>query len=235
MSFRAGVVDLPDGLSEDMMAHDIVEWIRSYGEPREFGFKNGRVIRMTAKKTSLGGYMITVVDLTSERRSEAKARDMLREAVETLDDGIMLFDQDLKLEVFNRRASAFFQEGVTPFEAGQSFYDIWCDLGRSGHWVLASGVDPEARAAQAVENVRACAKYREIETSDGRILLASSHRTDQGGYLLVYRDKTEELYDMLVDPAQFTNLVSSGGHDDVKSKLKSEMKARLEAAGLKFK
>lgn len=80
-----------------------------------------------------------------------------------------------------------------------------------------------------LENPEASVKSSTLSFKDGHCL-----RTDRYSYIR-YRDKTEELYDMLADPAQFTNLVSAGGHDDVKSKLKSEMKARLEAAGLKFK
>ncbi len=192
-TYRSGIlIILPEGATEQEIVDYYMNWARECAGTEEIYLADGRFISATAKKTDLGGVLITTRDVTEERNSDAKARSMLREAVEALDDGIMLFDKDLRLEVFNKRACAFFEHGQKRFEAGQSFFEIWRDLGHGGHWVLDAGTNADERAAQAIENVRNHVKDREIRMSDGRTLLASSHKTDQGGYLLVYRDKTEQ-------------------------------------------
>lgn len=75
----------------------------------------------------------------------------------------------------------------------------------------------------------ASVKTGTLSFKDGHCL-----RTDRWSYIR-YRDKTEELYDMLADPGQFTNLALVDIHTEAKTRLKNEMKARLKAAGLKLK
>ena len=75
----------------------------------------------------------------------------------------------------------------------------------------------------------ASVKTGTLSFKDGHCL-----RTDRWSYIR-YRDKTEELYDMLADPGQFTNLALVDNHAKVKARLKNEMKTRLKAADLKFK
>ncbi|WP_170775586.1 PAS-domain containing protein [Ruegeria lacuscaerulensis] len=184
----------PDGLEEVGLKADLRRAITSCEQGMAWKLRDGRQFQASAKRAQIGGYLVSTTEVTPRDTMEAaeRARNMLREAVDALDDGIMLFDSDMNLEVFNTRASEFFQRDGNRFEPGQSFEAIWRRLALDGFWVLEDGVDPEDRARLAVKNVRNGAKYREIRLSDGRELLASSHKTDQGGYLLVYRDRTDQ-------------------------------------------
>lgn len=194
-TYHSGILTiLPEGATEEQIVEYYMTWARDCAGPEDIFMADGRFITATAKKTDLGGVLITTRDVTEARTSDARARDMLREAVEALDDGIMLFDKDLRLEVFNDRAVEFFQRDNKCFTTGEAFYDIWQDLAQSGKWVPSDDLSPAARASMAVKNVRNYVKYREVKLSDGREFLASSHKTDRGGYLLVYRDKTEHAH-----------------------------------------
>ncbi|MCV6587361.1 MAG: PAS-domain containing protein [Marinibacterium sp.] len=194
-TYRSGILTiLPEGATEEQIVDYYMDWARDCAGSEDIYMADGRFITATAKKTDLGGVLITTRDVTEARNSDARARDMLREAVEALDDGIMLFDKDLRLEVFNRRALDFFQSETRPFATGDAFFDIWLDLAQNGQWVASDESRPEERARQAVTNVCNCVKYREVRLSNGREFLASSHKTDHGGYLLVYRDKTEHAH-----------------------------------------
>lgn len=189
---RAGDFKVPDSVTEQELIATFMQWAHACAGSMEVEQSDGRIVVATAKQTKLGGVLITTQDITETRDTEARSQNMLREAVDALDDGIMLFDKDLRLEVFNTRAAEFFQRNGKNFQRGEAFLDIWRGLALDRVWVLEEGVGPEERARLAVENVRNYAKYREIRLADGRELLASSHKTDQGGYLLVYRDKTEQ-------------------------------------------
>jgi hypothetical protein len=45
-----------------------------------------------------------------------------------------------------------------------------------------------------------------------------------------YKNGDEELYDMIKDPAQFTNLATKEEHQSAKTELLSQLKKRLKSA-----
>lgn len=51
-------------------------------------------------------------------------------------------------------------------------------------------------------------------------------RTNRWAYI-EYRDGTQELYDMLQDPKQFTNLAATGEHQETVQSLKQQLQAKL--------
>ncbi|MGB0644328.1 MAG: iduronate-2-sulfatase, partial [Akkermansiaceae bacterium] len=56
-----------------------------------------------------------------------------------------------------------------------------------------------------------------------------SLRTDRWAYMK-YKNGDEELYDMIKDPAQFTNLATKEEHQSAKTELLSQLKKRLKSA-----
>lgn len=66
----------------------------------------------------------------------------------------------------------------------------------------------------------------------GALSLHSGHclRTADWAYMR-HRDKTEELYDMVNDPEQFTNLVSDKQHGDNLKRMRESLDTRLKAIG----
>jgi iduronate 2-sulfatase len=69
--------------------------------------------------------------------------------------------------------------------------------------------------------------------SDALSLNRGSHslRTDRWAYMK-YKNGDEELYDMIKDPAQFTNLAKDKEYLSVKTKLLNQLKKRLKSASL---
>ncbi len=195
-SFRAGVVDLPPEVTEDMMAGDIVSWISGTGEPREFSFNNGRIIRMSAKQTALGGYMVTVLDLTEERNSEAKARDMLLDAFEALDEGLVLCDENMNYvfgnNAWKRMMFTGYEQNIP--KPGDSVAENFINHIKSGFYAIPESMTEDEYIGWIMTEMGQHGKNVRYASADGRHFNGSSHRTAFGGSLLFVRDITKQQY-----------------------------------------
>ncbi|MGH1414587.1 MAG: PAS-domain containing protein [Pelagimonas sp.] len=208
-SFRSGAVDLPPGVTEDIMAADVVAWISGAGEPREFTFKTGRIIRMTAKRTALGGFMVTVMDLTQERNSEAKARELVFDAMESLEEGFALWDSEWRFVMCNQKhINIVIPYRDTPYDVGAHATDTIREAVESGIYVIPDGVTPDEFMAGFEEWTQQYGNSIDVRFTDGRTVVMTPHKTDLGGFLLTSIDVTEErnsearARDMLLDAFQ---------------------------------
>ncbi|MBW8636653.1 response regulator [Hoeflea sp. WL0058] len=200
------VYGLRDRTSEHWMDHNerrrFVEEMRTTGRVdkmlfRARGFDGTEFpAQLSSRLIEHGDQTISVTTSTdlgafyemSEKLEQNIAR--FQEALEALDEGIMLYDSDLRLELFNGRANEMFFQGEGRFELGKTFYELCEHFAVSGLLVMPPGLAKDDWARFAEEDVRGLAKNTEITTASGRLLLGSSHRTDQGGYLLTFRDIT---------------------------------------------
>ncbi|MCY6381938.1 ATP-binding protein [Hoeflea prorocentri] len=121
-----------------------------------------------------------------------KINARFEEALEALDEGLMLYDSELRLELFNERANELFFDGKGRFELGKTFQEICDHFAKTGLLVMPPGLAKEDWARFAEQDVRSLAQNSELTTAAGRLLLGTSHKTDQGGYLLTFRDITEQ-------------------------------------------
>ena len=190
----AGHLVLPDGMSVDEMTHDLLSWATSFGKRREFALTDGRTIRVHANETKLGGYLITVVDITEERNADLKARDMMRDAVEALHLSVALFDQERRF-VFANKAwyDMWFPQGIAP-EAGELPEEmIVRQLEQNpGLYHVPDGVKHADFGQGLGQLIEKEVKNFELPMADGRAIIASSMKTDMGGYLLSFKDITGE-------------------------------------------
>ncbi len=95
---------------------------RSCAGPTDIYMADGRFIVANAKKTALGGVLITTRYVTEERNSEVKARDMLFTAIEDLEEGFALYDEDLCFVSCNQNyvdMALFYRN--SPYEVGTLF------------------------------------------------------------------------------------------------------------------
>lgn len=192
--FQAGLIDFPIGLSEDDLVSDIENWVRSFGVPREFNYKDGRVVVMSVKPTTLGAFQVTALDVTEARNSAAKARDMLLDAFQTLDEGLILCDEDMNY-VFSNDAwkKMMFEgfEGNTPLP-GESVLENLSKHIHSGFYAIPDGMTPDDYFAWMMGELSGHQNQVRYSSTDGRHFEGSSHQTALGGALIFVRDVTRQ-------------------------------------------
>ncbi|MEM6497032.1 MAG: PAS-domain containing protein, partial [Pseudomonadota bacterium] len=208
------------------------DWVDSYeresrdgdtSSPRryEVHHADGRVFLASRGRTAEGGCTITWLDITDGKKTEARARAIVNDAMEALDEGFALFDAELRF-VFCNQMYAQIVLGGPEFipELGQSFASSLSDLHDRQIFALAQEVSPEQHLKRFSDLAKSYAKAREFERTDGGIIELSSHETGLGGYLITARDVTavriaeqtrreaDELVRAIVDAAPTTFMVS---------------------------
>lgn len=191
--FRADVIEFPQEVTEDLILADIQSWVSNFEAPREFQFKDGRVVILAIKPTELGGFLVTALDVTEERNSEQKARAMLYDAMESLEEGFSLWDKDLNFQMCNQKyldlVMPFLDE---PFPMGTPVEEVNRRVFQSGHVILPEGLEQEDFVADLIHWSKHSGEAREFQSSDGRIAILRSQPTDLGGFLVTAMDITEE-------------------------------------------
>ncbi len=126
----------------------------------------------------------------AEARANA-ARTQLLEAIEAMNDGFALYDENDRLILFNTRYRELYSSaGQAGIETGQRFEDIMRRTA-SRHIVDAT-TDPEAWVAWRVARHREPGGPFEQELVDGRWILVGEFRTDEGGRVSVHTDITAQ-------------------------------------------
>ncbi|MEM6464223.1 MAG: PAS-domain containing protein [Pseudomonadota bacterium] len=189
----SGRLVLPDDTNIDDMTRDILDWATSYGERREFELSDGRTVLIRSNRTELGGYLITVRDITNEINSEEKARDMLFDAFQSLDEGMVLLDGEMRF-LFGNKAwhrMMFDRPDRVPPKRGESALENLTALVKTGFYDIPDGTSDEEYIAWIMGEMAQHGKQVPYRSADGRHFIGSSHLTAFGGSLLFVRDVTE--------------------------------------------
>ena len=133
------------------------------------------------------GTLVSIwADATRQAEAEAKIVRLeayLRDAVEAIPHGLLLFDRDEKLVLNNRRLAAIDVTLAARMTLGAplSDYAAWSAQ-------LTKGAEAGAQLAR----LRDCCLGEEVELADGRWLRMQSERTANGDLLLLLTDITRE-------------------------------------------
>ncbi|MBA3855102.1 MAG: hypothetical protein C0503_11860, partial [Gemmatimonas sp.] len=152
--------------------------------------KSGRIIEITSRLTSDGGWVSTHEDITDRRRYE----DALREqnlrfdaALDNMAQGLVMFDADLRILVLNRHYLEMFKFDPEVVKPGASLMEV------IRHSVEIGSYGPDAVAedihARYVRRLGGTAIFRR-RIDDRRILLRSRGMAN-GGWLVTYEDVTK--------------------------------------------
>ena len=157
----------------------------------EVRFADGSQKIGTLARLKNGGRVTTIVDITERRQVEENARAMMNDIIQSLDEGISLYDSDLKFVMRNSRRYEMMSEGLSELQVGRHLGEVTLEIARTGN-ILLKDETPEEWSARIVRLTRETAKNIEIPGHDGRLYDLSVHRTKLGGYLLVFKDITQE-------------------------------------------
>ena len=151
---------------------------------------DGRIVQYRGFPLAQGGIGGFCFDVTAIRSSEDRARALLEEMVESLEEGIGLYDADLVLRMSNSALHKHAHGDATPLPVGSSLAehcDYVMDLGTIA---LPDGIGRSDFKGMIEAAVRSHARGLTVKMSDGRIIELSSFPTAAQGYLVSMRDVT---------------------------------------------
>jgi PAS domain S-box-containing protein len=138
------------------------------------------------------GYIGVGHDLTELRRREREVSEQaanLKSILENIEQGVVLFDKELKLAAYNRRLAAWLQLDDGRDMRGHSYEEIVRDLAERGEY---APEDKETAVARRMRLVQSTERFvGERRRDDGRIVSVAFNPLPEGGGVMTYTDVTE--------------------------------------------
>ena len=119
------------------------------------------------------------------------ARSNLTEAIETINEGFALFDQDDRLVLFNSRFCRDLQDVEPQLREGLTFHDYVTSISNSRFLALPDGQTAEDWAQLRLERHREEHVVFNVSLIWDRWLQASEHRTSRNGTVILQTDVTD--------------------------------------------
>ena len=153
---------------------------------------NGTVIEIRRRPTPDGGFVATHSDITERKRAEqtmARQRELLETTLESMDQGITMFDSDLNLVAHNERFVEIMNFPPDAFHPGLPYIELARIAARRGEY---GPGDPEELARQRTEDARSYDSGRFERSQPGGVFL-DIRRTmvPTGGFVSTFTDITD--------------------------------------------
>jgi PAS domain S-box-containing protein len=166
--------------------------------------KNGQTVELLASGAPLRradgeihGAVVILLDVTARNQAEralTAAREHLRDAIESVDHAIILYDRDDRVAVYNRHVLEQVPGLRDVLKLGTSFTTALRAAVARGISVVPDGQDPESFiAARIARHRKADGTRMLLPLSDGRTLEVWERYSGQGGIIQISVDVTERL------------------------------------------
>lgn len=160
--------------------------------PFEVSFKDGRHYLVERAVTQDNGRVVVVTDITALKEAEKRSLAVLNDAIQSLDESLVLFDPELNFVMGNRRwYNMFFSQLPLP-DAGENVRNMIERLLAGDVMLVPEEISPQSYTDQLIGLMRSYAKKVTLKLGDGTIWFASAHKTGLDGYLLSFTDITEQ-------------------------------------------
>ena len=136
-----------------------------------------------------GSRMLCYMEVTDIVR-QADELKVLRDALENVQDGVLLLDADLNAVFINRRVRQFWELSEQEAKRHPSYASLITRARRAAEPNVASK-DLAGFAAKRVKEVKSGDHVRELQTPDGRRLRAHCTNMVAGGRMVTYYDITD--------------------------------------------
>jgi len=199
----ASYIDETAAQMRAMGLHERARWVateraarhRRYGETFRQRASFDRDIETSEYPTADGGSVAVYRDVTvlaEAQREVRESRQRLLDSVEAIGDGIMIFDRDDRVMVWNRRYLEIFPELARVLVPGMRIEDL-----RARVIDQAQRLTTSRDALSAIERrTRPHRRFGEPfdqKLASGRTLQVVEYATAEGGCVAVYRDVTDRL------------------------------------------
>jgi signal transduction histidine kinase/PAS domain-containing protein len=188
-----GVQYVPDGSTVEQIVQLWIGAITGHSKDLELELADGRIIICSSHHTSLDGYLLTFKDVSGQRLTEASKLEAVYDAIQALDEGLVLYDSDLNFIMGNAKLDEIFYSGSmsTP-EVGESAFYTMNSLMNAGFYAIPKGTSKAAFLQQMMDSLKNYAKGVTVSSSGGRVYNTSVHKTALDGYLVSFSDITEQ-------------------------------------------
>ncbi len=147
------------------------------------------------KRGNFEGYRGTGSNLTAEVEAEQMARDAQRklyEAIEAIPEGFVVFDANDRMVLCNSRYREFYIGHADLFKIGEKFEDILRVGVTRGDFAIPADHEEEWIRNRVAQHNNPGEDFLQ-ELGDGRILMISERRTQNGGIVGLRTDVTERV------------------------------------------
>ncbi|MBT6535436.1 MAG: PAS domain-containing protein [Rhodospirillaceae bacterium] len=183
MAVETGIL-VPDTSDLDAWIDERVEQHRNPEGDVEVSFPDDRTYVVSANNTRDGGVVVLNSEATELKRVEMRLRD----AIEAIQDGFVLFDGNDRLAAYNSSWARDFGDAVDQIHIGMAFDDMIRVFAYSGKVKDALGREEE----WIEEQFRMHGEEVDFERrfDDGRVVRVSRRHTEEGGAVAVRTDIT---------------------------------------------
>jgi signal transduction histidine kinase len=161
-------------------------------QPMEVCFRNGRHFLVERAITEGDGRVVVVTETTALKEAERRSLETLTDTIQSLEEGLVVFDSDAGFLLGNRRWRDLFFGDTSEPAPGERVSMLWQRLVSAGVICTPAGTTPEAYALQLDQFTQSLGQNETLFLRDGKTLLVSAHRTEQQGFLLTFVDVTEQ-------------------------------------------
>jgi signal transduction histidine kinase len=141
-----------------------------------------------------GGMVTTYADVSHIRRTEKELEEksaLLETSLDNMDQGLLLFDADLNLELVNRAYLRLFGFMAEQIKSGMNYSDVLRRLVERGDY---AGEDGEEIIRRRIADARARRFQRSLHhRSDGTIISVYRKPVPDGGFAITFTDVTNEV------------------------------------------
>ncbi|MCK1385852.1 sensor domain-containing diguanylate cyclase [Bradyrhizobium sp. 21] len=181
--------EIPPAELEAYVAERVRQVKAGDASPLDLRRTSGDVVRMQCTPLPDGGRMLTYTPVTDIVRYSDELK-LLRDALESVEDGVLLLDRYLNANFMNRRMRRFWD--VSDQEAAG--HPSYASLVSRAHRASAPNLPPTELTkfpTKRVAEVKAGDHVRDLQTPDGRRIRAHCTTMSSGGRMLTYVDITD--------------------------------------------
>ena len=178
----------PEAELDAYLSQRLAHW-RSFSEtPLELPLPDGGWVLVSERPTADGGVVAVHTDITAQKQAESR----LVEAIESIDQGFVLFDENDRLVLWNSKLLEMFPGTAASMFRGALLRDVVRAGAASGDYQWEC--DSLETAVEEIQRVYASGTTEGIERQlrDGRWILFSQHVTESGYQVGLRTDITHQ-------------------------------------------
>ncbi len=138
-----------------------------------------------------------VLDIDDRKRAETAARQArfhLLDTIESVNTGLLLYDAEGRLLLFNKQLLDQYPDDRDLFVAGRTFEEIFRAVVERGRVAVPAGKTVDDVVRERLDQLmKADGRVLERRLPDGRVLHVSEHRTRSGGIVSIGHDVTDRV------------------------------------------